>query len=286
MRQDELLLTVLGVAILLNVLLVLASWLGSRRVRRSRASAAHAPPGERIELRVSPTTRADLEDDGRVAAAVEAFVASVSPDAAGSARVPSPAEVLASRDEALRSALASMPPVHLPAANPGPAYRAAGAIANANSGGPPPARLAGLADTATWDEIVSEESARAARFRRPSTVLTASLPHLEDVAERWGREAADRVVAEITRLLESEGRAVDRRAWLGEGKFGILLPETGADGAARYVERVRSAADAWLVSAGLSVRLELEWATVPNGAEVDTPMPVAPRPPKRKAARR
>ena len=108
-------------------------------------------------------------------------------------------------------------------------------------------------------------------------VVTASLPHLEDVAERWGREAADRVVAEITRLLESEGRSVDRRAWLGDGKFGILLPETGADGASRYAARVRAAADAWLVSAGLSVRLDLEWATVPNGADVDAPTPAARR---------
>jgi diguanylate cyclase (GGDEF)-like protein len=282
MRQDELLLTVLGIAILLNVLLVVASWLGSRRRRSSRASAAQAPPSELVGVPVALLTPAGREDDGRVAAAVEAFVASVSPDAAGSGRVPTPDEVLARREEALRSALASMPPVHLPSARSGPAYRAADA--DTNSGGPPPARPSGVADAATWEEIVRDESARAARFRRASTVMTASLPHLEEVAERWGREAADRVVAEITRLLESEGRAVDRRAWLGEGKFGILLPETGADGASRYAERVRAAADAWLVSAGLSVRLDLEWATVPNGAGVDAPTPVT-RPRKRPATR-
>jgi Diguanylate cyclase, GGDEF domain len=283
MRQDELLLTILAIAILLNVLLVVVSWFGSRRRRRSRASIAQAPPGQPTGQPVSPITRADREADGRVAAAVEAFVASVSPDAAGSGRVPTSDEVLARREEALRSALAAMPPVHLPAANHGPGYRDADDDGESASGGRLPARRPGLADTATWEALVREESARAARFNRPSTVLTASLPHLDDVAERWGRTAADRVVAEMTRLLEAEGRAVDRRAWLGDGRFGILLPETGELGAAQYAARVRAAADAWLLAAGLSVRLELEWATMPSGTDAIAPTPVA-RPRKRKPA--
>jgi diguanylate cyclase (GGDEF)-like protein len=147
------------------------------------------------------------------------------------------------------------------------------------------AGLPGLAEATTWEDLVREESARAARFERPSMVVTATLPQLEDFAERWGRDAADRVVAEITRVLESEGRAVDRIALLGDSTFGILLPETGELGASRFAERVRAAADAWLIAAGLSVRLEFAWANVPAGDDSDPPTKT-PRPRKQKAARR
>lgn len=294
MRQDELLLTILGVTILLNVLLVVASWLRSRSLRASAwpepaagRPAAGGPAsgsrtrddqsraGESIGLPpVAPFSRADREDDGRVAAAVEAFVAGVSPDAAGSARIPTPAEVLARRQEALGGG-----PAEATAAD----LRSSGADPTDADDLMPP-RLAGPADAATWEQLVREESARAARFGRPSMVVTASLPQLEDVAERWGRDAADRVVAEITRMLESEGRAVDRIASLGDSTFGILLPETGELGASRYAKRVRAAADAWLLSAGLSVRLELAWVKVPD-VEGEAPTP-ATRPRKAKAARR
>jgi diguanylate cyclase (GGDEF)-like protein len=133
--------------------------------------------------------------------------------------------------------------------------------------------------------MVRDESARAARFRRPSMVVTASLPNLDDVAARWGRAAAERVVTETARLLVSQGRAVDHIARLGDATFGVLLPETGEFGASRYAERVRAAADSWLMASGLSVRLEIGWAIVPNGADADAPTSLA-RPPQQKAARR
>ena len=262
MRQDELLLTILGVAILLNVLLVVASWPRSRSLRPSRARgapAALALPGAPVRVPASPSLAVegqhDRRDDRRVAAAVEAFVAGISPDAAGSARIPTPAEVLARASTNRQSASADVPEAR----------------------GPVPAGPAMLADAETWERTLAEESARVARFGRPSTVVTASLPHLDDVAKSWGRDAADRVVAETARVLASEGRAVDHIARLGEARFGILLPETGELGASRYTQRVQAATDAWLLSAGLSVRLELALANVASRAEVDAEVSAASR---------
>ena len=280
MRQDELLLTILGVTILLNVLLVVASWLRARSLRASgwpEPVVSASPPRSqtRTDPSVAPFSPADRADDGRVAAAVEAFVATVAPDAAGSARIPTPAEVLALRQEALGGGPAPLAPVQLRSPSSDQS------VLDAR----PPAGLAGLAEAATWEDLVREESARAARFGRPSMVVTATLPQLEDVAERWGRDAADRVVAEITRVLESEGRAVDRMALLGDSTFGILLPETSELGASRFAERVRAATDAWLIAAGLSVRLELAWANVPGAGGSEAP-PRTTRPRKQKAARR
>lgn len=250
MRQDELLLAILGATILLNVLLVVASWLHTRGVGRSRTRVAPPQPGEATRLPVTAFSDSDRQDDRRVAAAVEAFVADVSADAAGSTHLPTPAEVLAIRHQALGGVPAAVTETddRLPAGL---------------------AELDGPADAVTWERIVREESARAARFGRASTVVTASLPHLDDVADRSGRDAADRVVAETQRLLEAEGRAVDRIVRLSDSTFGILLLETGELGASRYAERVRVAADAWLTSAGLAVRLEFDWASLPNDGELD-----------------
>jgi diguanylate cyclase (GGDEF)-like protein len=106
-----------------------------------------------------------------------------------------------------------------------------------------------------------------ARFGRPVTVVVAELRHLDDLADRLGRDVADRVANETARLLVTDGRAADRIAWLGYARFGVLLLETEEKVACRYVDRLRTAVDGWLDSAGLSVRLSLGWAS-PEGGDV------------------
>jgi GGDEF domain-containing protein len=96
----------------------------------------------------------------------------------------------------------------------------------------------------------------------------AELHQLDDLAERLGQDVADRVVTETARLLVREGRAADRIAWLGDATFGVLLLETGEFEARGYVNRVRTATDGWLESAGLSVRLSLGWASPGEGGNV------------------
>jgi diguanylate cyclase (GGDEF)-like protein len=283
---NEFLLIVLGVAILANVLLLVLIPLRLRSQRRSveaagdptersgRIAAAHAgPPAGSANGRSADATRGDLPEagDAGVVAAIEAFVAEVSADPEGRAAPPSPADVLARREAIaaaapLRAALGvvrSQPrdgegegPTATPAAVPSQRVRA------------PSWSVAGLGDPASWERTVREESARAARFHRPVTVVMAELPRLGEVADRLGRDAADRVVAEIARLLVAEGRAVDRIAWLGYARFGVLLMETEEARATDYVDRVRSAADAWLQGAGLTVRLSLGWASPAEDGDV------------------
>src|SRR5207247_8871419 len=102
-------------------------------------------------------------------------------------------------------------------------------------------------------------------------------PHLDALSDRLGRRAADQVVAEIARLIESESRVADPIAHLSHGSFGALLLETGEDGATRYIDRVRAAADDWLENAGLTLRLSLGWAPAPAGAGLAPPNGLAPR---------
>jgi GGDEF domain-containing protein len=96
----------------------------------------------------------------------------------------------------------------------------------------------------------------------------AELPRLDAVADRLGRDVADRVVTETVGMLVSEGRAVDRIARLGEARFGVLLLEADELGARVYIDRLRTLADGWLESAGLSIRLSLGWASPADGGDV------------------
>jgi diguanylate cyclase (GGDEF)-like protein len=283
---NHFLLVILGIAIIANVLLLVSIPLRSRSQRGpleaagdptdrpGEIAAAHAgPPAGSANGRSTDPTRGDLpeEGDAGVVAAIEAFVAEVSADPEGRVSPPSAAEVLARRE-----AIAAAAPL-----------RAARGVVRSHSRDPegerpgetstpvaaqpvqaPSWSVAGLGDPASWERTIREESARAARFRRPVTVVMAELPRLDEVADRLGRDAADRVVAETARLLVAEGRAVDRIAWLDYAHFGVLLMETEEARATDYVDRVRSAADAWLQGAGLSLGLSLGWASPAEGGDV------------------
>ena len=243
MPQDQLLLTILGLVVFANVVLVALIPLRTRSPRRlsrqDRVLSGREREPETVTARplaaeprgprLPPPSRREprSDDDARAAAAIEAFVAEVSPDVAGRTRAPAQSEIAV------------------------PAYAPAG-----------------LADPAAWDRTLREESARAARFGRPVTVVMAEIPDLDGVVDRLGRGVADRVVSETARVLVTKGRAADRIAWLGEARFGILLSETEEVRAPAYVDRVRSAADGWLESAGLSVRLSLGWASPVEGTDV------------------
>jgi diguanylate cyclase (GGDEF)-like protein len=251
-------LALVAILVIANFVLLGANPLRTMFARRLRqqALAAADPSG----VRASETAQHGSEqhdsadDDGWAAAAIEAFVDDVSPVSARVAPPPRPLEA-APRQEPV--SVAAHP------ADPGPPIQ------------PEPARPSalkwipdGLADKATWDRTIGDESARAARFGRPATVVMAELHQLDDLAERLGQDVADRVVTETARLLVQEGRAADRIAWLGDATFGVLLLETGEFEARGYVNRVRTAADRWLESAGLSVRLSLGWASPGEGGNV------------------
>jgi diguanylate cyclase (GGDEF)-like protein len=264
------LLAILGIA---NVLLIAANPIRARLERRPKrvasaaAGVAVADAAETVRYEADlpeadrPTPhRGSPDDDAWAAMAIEDFVDQVSPTSGRAAPPPTSAALPPrSPEPPPPSAVPPRRPVAMPSRDDGPRQPASSAADH------PPVALKwvpeGLADRVAWDRIIRDESARAARFGRPGTVVMAELHHLDDLEERLGPDVADRVVTETARLLVREGRAADRIAWLGDATFGVLLVETGELQARGYVNRVRSDADRWLESAGLSVRLSLGWAS-------------------------
>jgi diguanylate cyclase (GGDEF)-like protein len=298
--QDVVLLGILGVAILANVLLLA---LIPRRMRAdtralqlerlaaarpvASATSAAARAASATSERTLDQTRGDRpnDDDARAVAAVEAFVAegSEAPDRRAShpattegtsrRRDPVPATAPAPTGPKAMAVSGQARDVSAPSAastrTPSAASRPVQPVQAPRWG------VVGLGDPGTWEQTMREESARAARFRRPVTVVMVELSRIGDVVDRLGQGAADRVVTETARLIVAEGRAVDRIAWLDYARFGVLLMETEEDRATDYIDRVRAAADGWLQSAGLSVRVSVGWASPPEGGDVEAAAAIA-----------
>ena len=245
MTQDQVLLALLGVLVVANVFLVASIPVRTRR-GASFARSAGRVRGNAAAAEYTPTAAnpgATAAEAELAAAAIEEFVTGVRPEARPIVR----GRTIASGDR------------------PSWTTPDRGMIGRDIGREPAPG---GLADQATWSRAIREESARAARFGHPVTVVIAGLPRLDVLADRFGGGVADRVAGEAARLLVSEGRDTDRIAKLGDAQFGVLLPETDETTAGDYVERVRTATDGWLESAGLSIRLSLGWASPGEGGDV------------------
>ena len=116
--------------------------------------------------------------------------------------------------------------------------------------------LTGLGNRAGWDEVLAYEGARRARYGERVTIVSADLDGLKAINDRGGHAAGDRAICAAGTLLKQTARTVDKVARVGGDEFLILLPETDAAGAARFIARVRAAAKTELPElGGLSMSL-------------------------------
>jgi diguanylate cyclase (GGDEF)-like protein len=99
-----------------------------------------------------------------------------------------------------------------------------------------------LENRAGWEHLLANEENRRARYPEPVSVVSADLNGLKTINDRDGHEAGDRAIVATANLLRATARSVDHVARVGGDEFLILLPETDAAGAAKFVNRLRMAA--------------------------------------------
>ena len=133
----------------------------------------------------------------------------------------------------------------------------------------------GLDNRLAWDRSMRQENDRKRRYGRPVSVVIAELYGLDALAERVGRDAADRLVPAIAEALRRYGRSTDRVARVGHTRFHVLLPETDEVRAINYVERVRQACDMWLESGAVALSLSMGWASPGPDDDIETAMVMA-----------
>jgi diguanylate cyclase (GGDEF)-like protein len=118
----------------------------------------------------------------------------------------------------------------------------------------------GLPGPAFWQTVLSAESARCSRYRRPATVVLAQAVGFDDVVQMWGRDVALRSVVDVVAVLRAGCRASDYLARLADDQVGLILTETDEIAAINMIERVRDKCDRVLRARAADGRIAFGWA--------------------------
>ena len=79
---------------------------------------------------------------------------------------------------------------------------------------------------------------QALRYKRAATILMIDSDNLKAVNDTYGHEAGNRLLRQLTRLVQAELRYTDVLARYGGDEFVVLLPETPAAGALEVAGRI------------------------------------------------
>ena len=101
--------------------------------------------------------------------------------------------------------------------------------------------LTSLANRRTADERLRHETDRAARYRRPLSIVLIDIDHFKSVNDRFGHHMGDAVLIKVAQQLLKSIRRIDLCARWGGEEFLIILPDTDAEGARVVAERIAEA---------------------------------------------
>jgi diguanylate cyclase (GGDEF)-like protein len=129
--------------------------------------------------------------------------------------------------------------------------------------------VTGLEGLDAWKRELVAEIARAARYRRPLTVVVFEVEGVTEPSEDAGEEAARHLLHEAAQALRRESRTSDLLFRIGLTRFGVILTETDEVTAINYVERVRDGLLPSLPIDGTGLRLSFGWASPVSGESAD-----------------
>ncbi len=102
--------------------------------------------------------------------------------------------------------------------------------------------LTGLYNHRYFYDRLAQDVARAHRYDLPLSLLMIDIDDFKVYNDRFGHRAGDALLRELGGVLESQTRQqVDLVARYGGEEFVVILPSTGAAGAAQAGERLRDA---------------------------------------------
>ena len=101
-------------------------------------------------------------------------------------------------------------------------------------------RLTGTWNRAYFDEVAAQETARAARYGEPLSLLLFDVDHFKAINDTHGHLVGDQVLIELTRRVRDQLRAIDVLARWGGEEFVVMLPHCGAAEAEQVAEKLRA----------------------------------------------
>ena len=91
--------------------------------------------------------------------------------------------------------------------------------------------LTGLANRRHFRGELERELEAARRYRSPLSLLLLDLNDFKAINDGYGHESGDQALREVARAIQQRLRATDLAGRIGGDEFGVLLPQTGREGA-------------------------------------------------------
>ena len=104
--------------------------------------------------------------------------------------------------------------------------------------------LTGLYTRRHFVNRLTEATGASRRYGEPMALLLLDVDNFGMLNDRYGRETADRALADVASLVQDNIRDCDSAYRYGPDAFAVILPATDLDHASRVAERLRSAARA------------------------------------------
>lgn len=105
--------------------------------------------------------------------------------------------------------------------------------------------LTGIANRRYFDETFGREWRRAARNRKPISLIMGDVDFFKQYNDVYGHQGGDECLIRVAQCLAAQARRPgDSVMRYGGEEFAVLLPETDAPGASMLAEKIRTAVEA------------------------------------------
>ncbi|NPA72201.1 MAG: diguanylate cyclase [Gammaproteobacteria bacterium] len=99
--------------------------------------------------------------------------------------------------------------------------------------------LTGISNRLYFNRNLRKEIQRAHRYQTPLSLIMFDVDHFKQVNDTFGHDVGDRVLIELSNLVQSQLRDTDMLCRFGGEEFMIILPETELSEAQQTAERLR-----------------------------------------------
>lgn len=108
--------------------------------------------------------------------------------------------------------------------------------------------LTGLCNRRFFMEQLRQEFSRCHRYQSAMAFAMVDIDHFKSVNDTYGHLAGDKALVSVAQMLAKSLRGQDTMGRYGGEEFGILMPETDAEGAQICMERCRRAIESTAVA--------------------------------------
>ncbi len=136
----------------------------------------------------------------------------------------------------------------------------------------PSDEMTSLAKEEVFNNVLWREFNRALRYGKPMSVALVEIDGFEELAGKHGRAAANELMQDAASVLLQMVRETDLAARYGDDRLAVIMPETSAQGAMDFGQRLRKLIGESAAGANLGmgrVTVSVGVATAPT-AEVKT----------------